>query len=317
MMADNNDNLEVLDTPKEAPKVEPLKSYLEDRLVNVEPYENTAYSDELVKNKGQVKIDLFHRTKQSFDLPKGRGGHLIKILDNDPRKRRKTPEFPNEALTEQEFFEKMLGRDLDFLRKEDNFWETDPLAKVYISRNGIKLDLANEIDNLHYKILIACKGDFAPSKQYGYDNGGYYTFYMTDEAQKKKADIEKIKAEGTAAKIFASKIEDAKMISDFLKVAGHTNKNATKEWLQKAFVDIYQNSAADGYAKFIGIAEDKWFKEKILIADGVISGVLERMGKEYWMAGKRIGAVQDVIAFLNDPKNSPVVIRIQEMSNRT
>jgi len=319
-MANKNDDKSLLEGSNEttvvAEKPQPLSSFLQvGTVVKVKPYENTAYTDELVKHKGKVKIDLFHNAKQSFDVPVGRGGHVERILDNGEAKY--TEEIPTEALTEQQFFERMLGRDLDILKiPADNFWMVDPLSKVYIKREGLTLNLGNVIDMLHYKILVNNKSDFALNYVQGIQDGAFATFYFEDEKKAKKSEIDKILAEGKASRIFAALVDSKDAMEDFLKVAGKVNNKASKDWLQQQLLLMYEDSAKTGFERFLAIAEDPMFKQKVLAADGVLTKVIERQGDDYYIESNHIGTLNDVISFLRNPANAPIVQAIQSMKNR-
>ena len=123
-----------------------------------------------------------------MELHKDTNGRFTQIFNTSNRYL--TAEFPEEPLTELEWFSRMIGKDLNVHKKDDNFWaghmeKGNPTLnykpyEVTLPREGRTLDLNNIDDYLAYKVLTTNTHRWiAPSWENRYDRPTYW-FAMVD-----------------------------------------------------------------------------------------------------------------------------------------
>jgi len=159
-------------------ETEQLENFLIDKVVKVVPivrpnswsYKYQITEDGKDKTNGAYQFNTAI-TYLSVPISK-RNGLIIRPLDNI--KKVKTIQFPDEEITEQEFFERMLGLnkgELDTNKKRtdekgntypDTFWQK--LGTVKLKNEANVLDLSNPMDMIKYKGLMLNKNVVAPSK---------------------------------------------------------------------------------------------------------------------------------------------------------
>ena len=307
----------VAETPKTKKADYPTINWLPKKIIVVKPVQAGARWAELLV-KGEDKRNepfMFNKIKRSYQVPlrpATQGGGLHVLLDNS--KRYYTPQFPNEALTEQEFFEKLLGTNLNpLLPVAENFWRVDKRSRVTMDKRGLRLDLSNVLDNLKEKILRSNKRKIAPSPELQ-DTRASYEFMLLDESVQvdKLAEIADLKT--SAAIRFAEIAQSEKTMLDFIKVkGGGAPHNADAKWLKG---EIYKIVEGDPKL-FLSYANDPYYNDKVLIYDAVQLGVLRKVKENQYTSdsGATIGSINDVITYINDPQNEIIKLRVQELKS--
>lgn len=308
---------------KEQPaKAKPIKNFLIDKKIKVVPVQAGKKWSELLVDGDKRKDEPFmlNKVKRSYQVPLKpveQGGGVHVILDNLVAY--KTVQFPNEELTEQQFFEKMLGTDLNpLLPKEQNFFRMDKRSRVQMDKRGMTLNLANALDMLKYKILKSNKKKIAPSAEL-HDRRATYEFMLLDERAEidKGARLADIKSK--AAIKYAEISQSEKSMVDFFKVLGKGIPVMVDEkWLK---TNIYKLVELDPEL-FLSYATDSFYQDKIRIHDAVQLGVLRKIKDDLYALdnGHEIGTITDVITYLNDPQNGTIKARIQsakELAEKT
>lgn len=294
---------EVNEAP-EVPKKEPLVNFLTPgKVINITPLAAAAKWSELVV--GDIGTDepfMYGDTGIGMSAPLDRsmGGTIKRVLDNV--KRVETVQYPGEMLTEEQFFERILDRDLSLSKKVDNFWKKDPIAVFEIDRDGLTLNMGNPEHVLRYKILLANKrkvaGPDVTSKLLKAKN---FLFKVVDndaaeEAKEKKRNIKK-----EAQKLYYKYEDDKKMLRNILFIANKGQvKNPSLEWLQNQVWDFVE----DDPRRFLDVVEDKNFHDKVFIAKARYIGELVVNGEQYMLAnGAPIGDLIDTINFFRNPEH--------------
>ena len=147
-----------------------FSSYLKDELVSVRPIEASGkWSTLLVKGQEKMKDPfLYNKIKRSYQVPLNdhrRGGGVKRILDDQERRfiKKYHVSYPN-GMTQQEFFEKELGIDLNpTLPVDTNFWRTDRRGRITMTKEGVSLNLNHSLDMLKYIILLSNSKLISPS----------------------------------------------------------------------------------------------------------------------------------------------------------
>jgi hypothetical protein len=289
-----------------------FKHYLENRKVKVQPVEAGAkWANLLVRGEERKKdAHLFNKAKRSFQVPKPRQGGIVKLLDN--YEANYTPQFPNEKLTQQGFFEKILGTDLNPLKDENNFWKHNKKSRVTITKDGLLLDLSDPMDMIHYMIL--CAQDVICVT---YENRfiGNFDFVIVDEnkivSKKIEASQAKANAYSRLAEVLAS---DQKMIN-FVKATGkHVPARVTTEWLKDQVITNLDNS----HTGFLNIVEDTYFEDKVFVYDAVkVGGIIKKSSNNYALDnGKDLGTLNDTIHYFRDPEHQELKLRITSQIER-
>lgn len=316
MSEENDSNQEeapVVETPVK--EEEPLKNFLEDRRIKVVPVQAGGRWAELLMQGEERKNEpyLFNKVKRSYQVPLrpvDQGGGLHRVLDNF--KPFKTVQYPNETLTEQQYFEKVLGVDLNpLLPAETNFWRTDKRSRVVMDKKGIVLNLMNEMDMLKYKILLTNKKKIAPSPELQ-DRRATYQFMLLDENAMVMQNAIEADLKSNAAIKYAEISQSEQTMLDFFKVLGKgTPVKVDANWLK---AEIFKLVEFDPKL-FLSYANDPYYRDKIRIHDGVQLGVLKKIKENLYALdnGFEIGSMNDVISYLNNPENESIKARIQHL----
>lgn len=213
-------------------------------------------------------------TKRSWVLPRnGNTLSFIKCLTDE----------------ELEYCQKLLGVDLSFYKKTDNFWSD---FKVTITKDdatmksGWKFDLSDVQDYLRYKLLLI-QPDIAASPEEKFDRPSYI-FYFQDEGEEILHNSRALDETIEAYK-FLSKIKPStKKLINFLKVYGATKEigrkipdNSDKEWLAGEVNKIIETDIKT----FLLIANDIDYDSKVFLMDAIDCGAIKREGRKYKLPG--------------------------------
>lgn len=317
-MADNIFNRNKSDK-QEAPTMEsPANSveythFLIDKKVRVRPVVREKKWEQLLDQKRRDAF-MYNSTKRTYTLPvSGRNGQLVPVLDT--MKRVFTPQYPNREMTEKEFFEEQLKKDLNLHnKKEDNFWYTDNLSKITITKDGLELDLSHPVDALRYKILLANKNLIAVDKASA-EKIPTFEFYIEDAEVQQSLEAEFANTKMDAYGLFHSMKDNQNKLANFLKVAGRgVNSQATLQWVRGEVYKMLEENPSN----FLLIAQDPLFEEKAFVYDALKAGALVRKGRDEFAldTGTPIGSMNSTIAYLNKPENSALYNVLRERVER-
>jgi len=304
------------ETPQLTAKKVVYGSYLEDRILKVKAVESSGKWSTLLVAGQEKKKDpfLFDKVKRSYQVPLNNahaGGGVQIVLDNEKRKliEKYISSFPN-GMTEQEFFEKELGKDLNpRLPKEDNFWRMDRLGRVTLTKEGLTLDLRKSIDLIRYKILMANKRKISPS----YDerlNSQSYEFMIVNENTLTSKRLDEATSKALAFEKFIEITRDEALMKGFIKALGRTvPANHTKVWLKAEILTKLEES----HSRFLAIVTDPLFNDKVFIQEAQEVGAIKRINNKRYTTdgGIELGDLNSVISWLNDGDNQAARMRIK------
>lgn len=291
-----------------ATKTTPLGSFLQEgRIVEVKPISRSGRWSALLTNDLPEEPYQYNKTKRTYTLPTSlRSRHLVKVLNNTDGI--KTIQFPNEVLTEQQFFEKLIDRDLNLFKRDDNFWRIDPIARVIITKSGLSLDLSDALDVIRYKILLANTDKIAPSWNRRHERSSF-EFAIVDKKEMVSQELELAHVIDKADDLyFDMKNNRIKMIA-FLKSTGkgvaHT---VTDNWLKNEIRKIKESSAID----FMKTAQDTNLDVKVFIFDAVKAGAMYKKSGRYFLSnGMELGDLTKSVNWLNDTDNQEAKMNLK------
>jgi hypothetical protein len=295
----------VVKTPVEK-KIE-FKNFLENRLIKIVPIETRDFSGQTVESLPEGFIHP--NARRSLELHKDPNGRFTQIFNTSNRYL--TAEFPEEPLTELEWFSRMIGKDLNVHKKDDNFWaghmeKGNPTLnykpyEVTLPREGRTLDLNNLDDYLAYKVLTTNTHRWiAPSWENRYDRPTYW-FAMVDEKVAVDRKTEKIKLNLKATEEF-NKIKDHReLLMECLIIKDPNNvisSTASSEWLFNQVYEMLENNPK----QFLQIVEDPDREEKVMVFKAVRANAIKKSGDKYYTLGDEpLGKLGEVIGILRNP----------------
>ena len=305
---------------------EQLTNFLIDKVVKVVPvvrpnswsYKYQITEDGKDKTNGAYQFNTA-LTYLSVPVSK-RTGIIYRPLDNINKV--KTIQFPNEDITEQEFFERMLGLNKGELdvgkyrtdekgnRYPDTFWQK--LGTVKLRNEANTLDLSNPMDMIKYKVLMLNKNVVAPSPAEK-NKKRTYRFMIVDqeiaEVQEKQDLNTKLEAFAWFARIKAdiNELKEVMWLSDS-RITTTSNYDFVFSYVGKL--------VNDSPANFLKVVQDPHKDSKLLLMRAVKSGslVLSKEKTYQFLDGKDIGATGQAIKWIEDPDNFAIVERLKEQS---
>lgn len=290
-------------------------SFLQNRIVTVKPVESAGkWNTLLVAGQDRSKDPfLLNKAKRSFQVPLNSvhlGGGVKVILDDQRRvKIQKYMEsFPN-GMTQQEFFEKELGVDLNWSKAEDNFWRHDRRGRVIITKEGMTLNLNQPLDMLKYLILLSNTSEISPSYEDRHLKATY-EFMMVDESKVTTKKLEEANVKAQAYVKYAEITNSKKATIGFIKSLGRTiPASATEDWIKNEVLNIVDNNPK----YFLEIVNHPQYSERIFVQEAVeVGAIIRKSDKRYTLDnGAELGELTDVIAYLLNPDNQEVKLRIK------
>tara|TARA_R110002153_G_scaffold32343_6_gene97913 strand:+ start:5489 stop:6418 length:930 start_codon:yes stop_codon:yes gene_type:complete len=295
--------------------------YLKDKIIDVKPVEAGQKWKGIVSNYREKENDpfLFKKVVKSFELPlnsASKGGGVAIIMDSVTKS--VCPDVMNDAgkpeeLTEQEYFEKIIGKSLNpYLPKDTNFWRMDSRARVQIRDARLRLDLKSPMDMLKFKILSANNSKFAASPQaYRTIRRASYEYVFTNVDEMRDETLERLELEAKAYSLFDSVCKSESDMRDFLRVAGKSPSDVSNIKQLKASVGKLME---DDREIFVEILDDPLYEDKLFIADGRRAGNIDLNRNIYTLdSGVEIGTLSDTIHWFNKEENQETRLRVQAM----
>lgn len=306
--------------------LEELPSFLINKVVKVVPivrpnswsYKYQITEDGKDKTNGNFQ---FNTAITYLSVPISRKtGLMIRPLDNIKKVR--TREFADDEVTEQEFFERLLGLnkgDLDINKTRadekgnrfpDTFWQK--LGTVKLRNEANLLDLSTPMDMLKYKVLMLNKNVVAPSPSEK-NKKRTFRFMIVDqeiaEIQEKQDLNTKLEAYASFARIKADieALKEIMWLND-----GKITQTTNYDYVFAEVGKLVDKSPE----KFLSIVNDPNKEAKLILMRATKTGalVLSREKTYQFLDGKDIGTQIHAIKFINDPENFVIVERLKEQS---
>jgi hypothetical protein len=303
-----------------------LDSYLIDKVVKIVPivrpnswgYKYQITEDGKDKTNGAYQ---FNTAVTYLSIPVSKKtGLIMRPLDNI--KKTRTTEFPDDEITEQEFFERLLGLakgDLDISKTRtdekgnrfpDTFWQK--LGTVKLRNEANLLDLKNPMDLLKYKVLMLNKNVVAPSPSEK-NKKRTYRFMIVDQEVAEVHEKEELNTKLEAFSWFARIKADIEQLKEVMWLYDSRITNTTNYDYVFAYVGKIVN---DSPTNFLRLVQDPHKDSKLLLMRAVKTGalVLSKERTYQFLDGKDIGATIQAIKFIENPENFPIVERLKDQS---
>lgn len=200
--------------------------------------------------------------------------------------------------------------ELSTFRKK-NFWTNNTVS---LDRNGLHLNLSDLDDFVKYLILLADSDRISPSWAERFEYGTR-KFALVSDGETLDDQVSVLEQKKDAYLHLAKLEKSVDKMTDFLFVYYITKKDAKRppktasvKWLKGEVGRIIE----DDLKTYLQIIDDKDYDDKLLIQKAVASGALLRERHQYKLPGdeRPIGVLEDVLAFLSEPKNQDVKIKL-------
>lgn len=282
-----------------------LINCLQDRLVTVKfiPQPNTINNPKHVLYGGMAERSTFTVT-----VPKLRSGTFKNVLTDD----------------EKDYLEAALGLEvgaLNVYNKHDNFWSNNTeggISKVRLSKEGNTLNLADPIDYIKYKILLANKDLIASSMQELQDRPkATYRFVLVSNDDVNTTARTKMT---TKMRCYAEygKIENK---ADILKTVIETitgkplASNTKLEFLQTKAGELIEADAK----MFLSVVQDKLLETKVLIQKCIDAGLISKRANYLYLRSDNTplceGGEEPVLSvaarYLSSPKRQELKLSLE------
>lgn len=301
-------------------------TFLKDKIVDIKAIESSGKWKNLLVSGQEGKMVkepyMFGKVKRSFQVPlqsERRGGGITRVLDNNKRVHieKYIGSFPK-GMTEQEFFEKELGINLNHtLPREDNFWRKDKRGRVTMKKEGLTLNLNFPMDMLRFKILMSNKSHIAPNYEER-RNKASYEFMVVDQDKLISKRVEEAEVTARANAKYMEITSSVSKMKEFIKAIGRTiPMNHNENWLKGEVLTVLENSNS----RFLAIVNDPFYSKKVFIQDAVDVGAITKMNDKRFVLdnGTELGDLHQVISYFSEEGNQAVRMRIKsqiEMANK-
>lgn len=225
---------------------------------------------------------------------------------------------------EKEYLEYIMGLEpnaLSVYKKVNNFWETantEGVSTVTLHKHDNKLNLADPIDYIKYKILLANKDKIAPSLEALQElpKATYEFVIVSDEDSYKKSSV-RVNTKKQSYKEFG-KIEDNKDILRMVieTIEGRPTASTVRiETLQAKVDDLIQANAG----LFLKTVTDPLLSTKVLIKKANEAGVISKRGDFYYVRADNTPLCNNgqdptlsiAARYLNEPKHQELKFSIE------
>jgi hypothetical protein len=185
---------------------------------------------------------------------------------------------------------------------------------VMIDRNGLHLDLSKVEDLVKFLVLRADTERISRTWGERFDRGTY-KFALVEEGEELLDKVSNLEEKKNAYILFGKMDASSDKMKDFLYVyylqkkdAKKPPRNATIDQLKSEIGKIIE----DDMKTYLFILQDDYYTLKLLIQKANEIGALRRDRSIYSLPGsdKPIGVLEDLIEYLDDPKNQDVRMKL-------
>jgi hypothetical protein len=284
------------------------QDFLAKKIVRVVPIETRTFTNQQIE---QLPEGFIHEGMgRSLELKRDRTtGEFLPIFDNIENVI--SPQFPDEAMTELEFFSKITGYDLSFSKDTKNFWSgwisEGPNNRgklpysVKLPKEGLTLDLSNAWDNITWRVLKTNDRYVAPSWELRNAKPTYW-FALVDERISVDLKKEEINLKLKATEEFNRIKDHREILMEFMIIKDPNNiisKTASTDFLFNLVYEVMETNPK----LFLSIVNDEYREDKILIFKAVRAGILKKISTKYFTMGDEpLGVLGDVISLINNPE---------------
>ena len=261
----------------------------------------------MITDKNHIGYFHFDGTQISFDLPisKSRGG-LLPILNAD----------------ELNFFSGLFGEDLNFNKRENNFWFTkNGKVTIIIDKNfkekGLTLDLSEPLDNFKWR-LLKVQNSVSETWEDRYARAEF-RFALMDSDYQESDKLNKMGKLQKAYKFLNTLTSSRTKMYDFLCVYWMQNDKA-KRPEPDASIEILAAMIQDiidaNVDSFNLIADDPNYETKLFVQRAMSAGYVDRQGVrgDFTIDGRFIGkTIDDTIRNLLSPEYHEEYLRIKAL----
>lgn len=185
---------------------------------------------------------------------------------------------------------------------------------INLDRNGLYLDLSDAEDFVKFLILRSDSDRIAPNWSVRFDKGTY-KFALVEQGEELIDNVSNLEEKKNAYILLDKMDSSSDKMKDFLYVYYLTKKDAKKP-PRNATIDQLKNTIGviieDDLKTYLSILNDDYYTLKLLIQKAIEAGALRRDRHLYSLPGadKPIGVIEDLIDFLDDPKNQDVRMKL-------
>lgn len=276
------------------------------------PVKEIKLENKVYKIKPLVKLDsfitdvakdgssLYAGAGHHYYLPNTQDGSWVQILDKD----------------EQAWFEEKLNlpkNSLTFYVANEKDRHKSYWAKfnLHLTNEGLVLKTANPIDNLKYRLAKTLDYLIAPSWAKRNDRAEYR--FVLEEEDHENTELAQEGDKQAKAWTHYGEIKNSNMkMLDILKIAGKNvavNKQNNSDFLQSQVTELIKTNITE----YLNIINDPNYEMRLFIAEAVqIKAIVKKTKSMYTLPeGVELGSLETTIAYLKDPENNPVYLKIK------
>lgn len=210
---------------------------------------------------------MSENAKRTFVVPLLRSGGYVDVLTTQ----------------EKNYLEYILGLEPNALsvhNRVNNFWSDaneEGISRVTLTKQDNYLNLADPIDYIKYKILLAWKDKIAPSMQALQDHPkATYEFVIVSEGDTTNAAKVKLTSKMESYKEFGKIEDNADILRLIIEIIDGrpTAPNTKLEVLQTRVSDLIESNAK----MFLRVVKDELLPTKVLIKKAIEAGIISRRG---------------------------------------
>jgi len=308
----------VLEKPVEKKIEKKLVNFLENRKVKVMPISKPGTWKQnftIIENGKEINNAgyMFPSSLTYIQVPMvpNGGGWQRQILNNI--KKEYTIQYPDELLTEQEFFERELGYEKGYLNVnrviqlsdgrgpiKDVYWQKHE-ATVGLKNEAIELDLSDVRQNLKYKILMAnTHKQICPNLE-SINKRSTYTFVILDIEQALIKENDLYNKKEKAFEHFMTIKNNIESLKDYMYyLEGRITNSDNYDFIKNTVMKIVDTDP-DKYLKMV---HDPFFDEKLTIYKGIRAGLIKLTpAKTYKLDATDIGDMNLATRWMKNPEN--------------
>lgn len=241
------------------------------------------------------------------------GGRINPFLDSTQKK--ECPDLVDTSgkpmkLTEQEYFEKILGLNLNPFGKDSDWFKTSleggggvKPTYLQITNGELSLDLSNPSDMLRYKIALQKPEKIAKSKEiYNFEKRDSQLFMIVDDIQSNEEQVNLIKSKAEASALYLKLSGNRKAMLIYFASKGVmlADNIATKDIETKFALDYDRDPV-----EFLKFAQDPDADVKYVILKARMLGLIEGNTKtNKYTTPSFSGKLQDLVYHYRNSENS-------------